>query len=86
MLACQSFAQVLKREKAKQPFRWSLRNECFELRDTFGMKQEPRANQATEVESAIQDFIRKAAERGYEIDYEEAKQYIEPRMANEYSM
>jgi phage terminase small subunit len=54
-----------------------------QLRDTFGMKQEPRANSQAEMESAIQDFIRIARERGHSVTYEEARQFIEPRMASE---
>lgn len=54
-----------------------------QLRDTFGMKQEPRPNSHAEVESAIQDFIRRAGERGYQLSYEEARGFIEPRMASD---
>lgn len=54
-----------------------------QLRDTFGMKQEPRPNSQAELESAITDFIRLAKERGHEISYEEARSFIEPRMASE---
>jgi hypothetical protein len=54
-----------------------------QLRDTFGMKQEPRANDAARIESAIQDFIRAATEKGYALTYDEARAFIEPRMASE---
>lgn len=56
-----------------------------QLRDTFGMKQEARPNNIAEVESAIQDFMRKANERGYQLSYDEARKYIEPRMVSELS-
>jgi len=53
-----------------------------QLRDNFGMRQEPRPNSHSEVESAIQDFIRRAKEKGYNISQEEAREFIEPRMAS----
>jgi phage terminase small subunit len=54
-----------------------------QLRDNFGMKQEARPNSHTEVEQAIQDFMRKAKERGYEVSFEEARTFIEPRMVSD---
>ncbi len=53
-----------------------------QLRDNFGMKQEPRPNSHSEVESAIQDFISRAKEKGYDLTYEDARKFIEPRMAS----
>jgi phage terminase small subunit len=54
-----------------------------QLRDTFGMKQEPRANSQAELESAIQDFIRMARGKGYEVGYEEARSFVEPRLVTD---
>jgi phage terminase small subunit len=55
-----------------------------QLRDTFGMKQEPRPNSQAEIEGAIADFIRAARESGLgEVGYDEARKFIEPRMASE---
>jgi phage terminase small subunit len=55
-----------------------------QLRDTFGMKQEPRPNTQAEIGAAIADFIRAARDSGLgEVGYEEARQFIEPRMASQ---
>lgn len=58
-------------------------NALNQLRDNFGMKQEPRPNSQAELESAISDFIRLAEEKGYQVTPEEARKFVEPRLASE---
>lgn len=54
-----------------------------QLRDNFGMKQEPRRNTFAEMEAAISEFKEKAKALGYEVTDEEAKSYITPRLESQ---
>lgn len=60
-------------------------NALNQLRDNFGMKQEARPyNAQAEIDEAVRDFIEKAQQRGHVLTYDEARTFIEPRMANNF--
>ncbi len=52
------------------------------LRDTWGMKKEARPYDGNDLEAAILEFQRRAADEGIDVDYETARSFMEPRLAS----